>query len=186
MRIRRSVAIAGSVLALGGFITGLTPAQAAPTGAQSTTYYFQFDKGTNTNSRLNLIKVRSGQQTKVASWRAGSGVTTNECEKNKGWLPNGTYEIKRYNTNYNGSLIKGYAFQLNDKKCENGTTVRTELFIHSEMRQDGNAGNTEPTRWDGDSDYKSAGRIKLKPSDIRSVYKKAKSVGFPRTLKVVS
>jgi len=187
MRIGKRVAIAGGVLALGGFIAGLTPAQAAPSGAQAIKYHFVFDKKTNTDSRLILVKTQPNKPAqKVASWRAGSGTTTDSCAKNKGWLPNGTYEIKRYNTNYNGSLIKGYAFQLSDKRCKPGGTLRNELFIHSEMKRDGNQGSTEPTRWDGNSDYKSAGCIKLKPSDIRSVYKTAKSVGFPRTLKVVS
>ncbi|MDX3640741.1 L,D-transpeptidase [Streptomyces sp. MB09-02B] len=187
MRMTKRVAVAGSVLALGGFIAGLTPAQAAPSGAQAkSTYYFKFDKSTNTNSRLYLIERRPEKPERaIATWRAGSGHGTDSCKKNVGWLPNGKYKIKKYNTTYNGSLIKGYAFALENKKCSNGTN-RTELFIHSEMKQNGNAGNTEATRWDGDNDYKSAGCIKLKPADIKAVYKKAKSVGFPTQLTVVS
>ncbi|MEU6376714.1 L,D-transpeptidase [Streptomyces sp. NPDC046909] len=189
MVVRKRVALAASAaLALGGLTAALTPAQAAPAGdtqAAAVSYYLKFDKGTNTNSKLYLIKKSGSTETKLASYRAGSGVITNPCATGQGWLPNGTYTIKAYHTKYNGSLIKGYAFQLSDKKCSNGTK-RTELFIHSEMTKNGGQGTTEPTRWDGNSDYKSAGCIKLKPADIKSLYTKAKNVGFPTSLKVVS
>jgi hypothetical protein len=188
MQVNRRAAIAGSVLALGGFIAGLTPAQAASEQAEvkasdgTTSYYLAFKKNTNTNSTLRLIKQRVTEQgtsrVTLAQYRAGSGHTTNECEKNEGWLPNGNYTIKAYNTQYNGRYIKGYAFQLSDKTCNNGTTKRTELFIHSKMKQDGTS------QWTGNNNYKSEGCIKLKPADIKDLYKKAKSVGFPNKLKV--
>lgn len=194
MRVNRRAAIAGSVLALGGFIAGLTPAQAASEPAEvkasdgTISYYLTFKKNTNTNSTLKLIKRTVTEQgtthQTLAQYRAGSGHTTNECEKNKGWLPNGSYTIGKYHTQYDGSLIKGYAFSLNDKECKDGTATRTELFIHSEMTKSGGQGSTEGTRWDGNDDYKSAGCIKLKPADIKDLYTKAKNVGFPKTLKV--
>ncbi|MFE7269079.1 L,D-transpeptidase family protein [Streptomyces sp. NPDC057623] len=188
MRVNRRAAIAGSVLALGGFVAGLTPAQAAGEPAEvrasdgTTSYYLTFKKNTNTNSTLRLIKQRVTEQgtsrVTLAQYRAGSGHTTNECEKNKGWLPNGTYTIGKYHTQYDGSVIKGYAFSLNDKTCKNGVTKRTELFIHSKMKKDGTS------QWTGDNNYKSEGCIKLKPADIKDLYKQAKKVGFPKTLKV--
>ncbi|WP_200307618.1 L,D-transpeptidase [Streptomyces adelaidensis] len=184
----RFTAVATAVVAVAGLAgTASLPAHAAAEGtkaAAAKTYYLHFDKSTNTNSRLYLKQ--TGTNKVIASFRAGSGVTTNECTRNKGWLPTKSYTIKKWNTNYNGSLIKGYAFQLNDTKCKNGSTPRTELFIHSEMTRNGGQGSTEPTRWDGVGDYKSAGCIKMHPKDIKELYKRAKAVGFPKKLVVTN
>lgn len=182
----RMTAVATAVVAVAGLAgTASLPAHAAQesTKAAAASYYLHFDKGSNTNSRLYLKQ--SGTNRVIASFRAGSGVTTNECTRNKGWLPTKTYTIKRWHKTYNGSFIKGYAFQLNDTRCKNGTP-RTELFIHSEMTRSGGQGSTEPTRWDGVGDYKSAGCIKMSPTDIKKLYERARSVGFPTKLVVTN
>ncbi|WP_268257067.1 L,D-transpeptidase family protein [Streptomyces capitiformicae] len=114
------------------------------------------------------------------SWRAGSGNgSTNPCKRNAGWLPNGTYKIKQFYNNHNGGSrgVNGISWLLNDRKCHNGTP-RTELFIHSEMLPNGRPGGSEPYRWDGNSDYKSNGCIKLRPSDIREL--KSYRADFPK------
>ncbi|MFI0235207.1 L,D-transpeptidase family protein [Streptomyces sp. NPDC016845] len=174
-----------AVTIVGGLATTTTaPAQAQPAAASS--YYLKFNKSTNTNSTLSLMKSVSGPDKVIKKYRAGSGVSTNECTPSRGWLPTKTYKINNWFKTYNGSLIKGYAFRLNDTTCKNGHTRRTELFIHSEMKQNGRAGTSEATRWDGNSDYKSAGCIKLKPADIKDLYKRGKALGFPKKLVVTN
>ncbi|WP_260334168.1 L,D-transpeptidase [Streptomyces beigongshangae] len=159
------------------------PAQARPTAAA---HYLKFDKSSNTNSSLALMKSVAGPDKVIKKYRAGSGVTKNECTRLKGWLPTKSYTIKKWHTKYNGGLIKGYAFHLNDTKCKDGRTPRTELFIHSEMTRNGGEGTSEATRWDGTGDYKSAGCIKLKPADIKDLYKRGKALGFPKKLVVTN
>jgi hypothetical protein len=109
------------------------------------------------------------------SWRAGSGMLgtagRNECAKGRGWLPNGTYRL-RYHHDYDGSLIKGRAFRLDDHRCRNGTTWRVALFIHTEQgahdTQCPDLPGDQPCRWEypAVNDYKSAGCIKLAPADL--------------------
>lgn len=103
-------------------------------------------------------------------WRSGSGTgsqITNDCAIGKGWLPVGWYDQWGHWENYNGTAIWGNVFWLSNKSCWNGSVTRTELFIHSEMKQDGTQHATyEPQRWDGTSDYASNGCVKLSPSDI--------------------
>ncbi|TQE21986.1 peptidoglycan-binding protein [Streptomyces ipomoeae] len=143
----------------------------------------KFDKGTVTNSKLYVLK--GGKV--IASYRAGSGTMTNECTTAKGWLPTATYSIGGHWRNYNGSLVKGYAIRLADKRCNNGKgTLRTELFIHSEMTSSGGQGSTEARRWDGVNDYKSNGCIKLHPNDIKSLFKVLDKNGWPKSLTVVN
>ncbi|MCP9946858.1 hypothetical protein LUX12_21905 [Streptomyces somaliensis] len=164
-----------------------TDAPAAAAAAAKSYTYLSFKKNWHdpSNSRLSLVYVQQVSADRIRSrvvdsWRAGSGIGDaknkntaagklgrNECARSKGWLPNGTYKIKSFHGNYAGT-IKGIVWHLNDTRCKNGTP-RTELFVHSEMRSDGKQGNTEPTRWDGNGDYKSAGCIKLKPSDAREL-----------------
>ncbi|MEU4345893.1 L,D-transpeptidase family protein [Streptomyces sp. NPDC023838] len=108
----------------------------------------------------------------VASWRAGSGTgSTNSCLPNRGVLPRGTYPVKAYYPHHNGGLhgVNGISWYIGDKRCKPGGTNRTALFIHSEMLPSGGQGSAEPYRWNGNSDYKSNGCIKLKPSDIREL-----------------
>jgi hypothetical protein len=92
-----------------------------------------------------------------ANWRAGSGDgDTNECHKDHGWLPKGTYDVFAWN-NHQG-VITGHAFQLSDKVCSNGRTPRTALFIHT----------SHP--WTSDKRYHSEGCIKLNNNDINTAY----------------
>ena len=109
-----------------------------------------------------------------ASWRAGSGMLDkrgrNPCIHNVGWLPNGTYHLRQY-ADYPGSVIKGRAFRIDDKRCPNGT-LRTALFIHTEQgahnRQCPDRPGDQPCRWEWPKvdDYKSYGCIKLAPGDL--------------------
>jgi hypothetical protein len=123
------------------------------------------------NGKTQWVQVDS------ASWRAGSGMGgkrgTNSCIHNVGWLPNGTYHVRQY-ANYDGTLIKGRAFRVDDKRCPNGT-LRFDLFIHTEQ----GSGNTQcpnrpgdqPCRWEYPQidDYHSHGCIKLAPGDLASL-----------------
>jgi len=156
---------------LAGLLVG-APAQAAV--GYTTTMTFDKNPSDPTNSRLfwRVYRVEeNGSQRKIVdvSWRAGSGNgSTDSCYRNNGWLPNGYYDTTLY-MNYNGSVIDGVAFRLSDKKCHNGTP-RTELFVHSEMTTSGGQNcNVERECWNGNGDYKSAGCIKLKPADIKSL-----------------
>ncbi|MFG3497508.1 L,D-transpeptidase family protein [Streptomyces sp. NPDC047928] len=176
---------------LGGLaITTAQPAEAAK--AKSPAYYLKFDKNQNdpTNSRLHLMK-KGKTDTSVASWRAGSGNGSKDaCAKSAGWLPNGNYDIGFHSKTYDGSAIKGYVIKLADKWCADKKAKRDDLFIHSEMWKDGSQGQKNgadsPWRWDGAGDYKSLGCIKLKPADIKALFAKLGSTGWPKTLKVVS
>ena len=140
-----------------------------------------FDKNHDdpSDSTLTWKVVRQGDDgvwrvVEKLSWRAGSGMLgtagTNECAKGRGWLPNGRYRL-RFHRDYPGSLIKGRAFRLDDKRCRNGR-LRVALFIHTEQA----AGNGQCPDGPGDqvcrwefpaiNDYKSAGCIKLSPVDL--------------------
>ncbi|WP_394429357.1 L,D-transpeptidase family protein [Streptomyces sp. SGAir0957] len=171
---------------VGGLATTATaPAQAQPAAASS--YYLKFNKSTNTNSTLSLMKSVSGPDKVIKKYRAGSGVSRDECASLRGWLPTKTYKINKWYKTLDRDKIKGYAFHLNNATCKNGRTVRTDLFIHSEMTKNGGEDRRdERWRWDGNSDYKSAGCIKLKPSDIKDLYKRGKALGFPKKLVVTN
>jgi hypothetical protein len=178
----------GSVgLLVGSLLIGLsTPATANPDSPEAVakeaaatgitrTGFFVFEKNRRnpSNSKLHWqewIMIGDQQQMRKVldlSWRAGSGNgSTDSCASNAGWLPNGRYGGKLI-TGFDGD-INGIVFQLNDKKCGTGETKRTELFIHSEMTPSGGQNpNVESERWDGRSDYKSLGCIKLRPQDIK-------------------
>lgn len=152
---------------------GLRTRIAPEAHAASGSYCLYFKKNTSDpiNSKLWLMKSVTGAKDKVvAKYRAGSGNgSRNECATNKGRLPgtgtkNGKYKIEFHRTNFDG-IINGYVIKLSDKKCAKGTK-RTE-------------------RWDGTRDYYSNGCIKLKPSDIKDLFAKAKRYGRPKTLYVV-
>ena len=140
-----------------------------------------FDKNLKNpaNSRLiwKLSQRQSGGKWKVVqtkSWRSGSGMLgkagRNSCAKGKGWLPNGSYAVRQHN-DYNGNLIKGRAFRIDNKRCPNGTS-RVDLFIHTEQgarnRQCANRRGDQVCRWEFPryNDYKSAGCIKLAPGHL--------------------
>lgn len=189
---------------------GFTPPPIAETGGGSSDrsghrIFFVFKKNHQdpTDSRLTLWRVTTRKNEapryqEIRSWRAGSGMGrapsgTDACAKNKGWLPNGWYDAHHdgpaFDTDYVGTLIFGIVWRLEDKACGPGNTgvVRNDLFIHSEMtserkqRCDRPDDYQENQCWDDDSDYLSAGCIKLKYKDIKKAAKLAKSKGGPRT-----
>jgi hypothetical protein len=142
----------------------------ATAGATVTT--FDFHRVTNTNSVLTIFRqdTLDGRVLNQASYRAGSGLNTNECDSAAydnvgGWLPAGYYSLLGHWDQYD-QTIKGRVWRLQDKRCNGGTgTLRTELFIHSEETK--YQGQTcfnpyiEAYCWDGDSDYYSLGCIKI-------------------------
>lgn len=148
--------------------TGRTTAQ----GTSGDYSYLEFKKRSSPqNSRLDFVYVHGSRSHTVANWRAGSGNGSKDtCASNAGWLPNGSYTIKDFYRHHDGGPhgVNGIAWYIGDHKCHSGHK-RTDLFIHSEMLPNGKAGRSEPYRWDGDSDYKSNGCIKLKPADIRQL-----------------
>lgn len=133
MRGARLAAIVLVVVAGAGVAAIIAPREAR---AARSCEYFDFDKGTNVNSTLTLSWYDTlGRCLYSSSWRAGSGLPpsgTDACEINVGWLPNGWYDSPSGMTDhYEGSLIHGRVWRLQDKACSGGT-VRTELFIHTE------------------------------------------------------
>lgn len=101
--------------------------------------------------------------------RYGSGSgngSYDECLSNQGPLPMGRYSgvSSWHQDSFNGSAIYGRVFRLQNKQCWNGTW-RTALFIHTEETPSRTQGSIEPQRWDGPSDYKSAGCVKLARSN---------------------
>lgn len=110
-------------------------------------------------------------------WRAGSGLPDqwgkDECVRNHGWAPNGTYTPIQYDE-YDGSVINGRVFFLGAKRCKNGT-MRSQLFIHSEANPDNSqcadAAGDQSCRWEHPAinEYKSNGCIKMAPGDIKAL-----------------
>ncbi|MFJ5233153.1 peptidoglycan-binding protein [Kitasatospora sp. NPDC088391] len=153
----------------------------------STGYFLEFDKNWENpqDSRLSLVHDGKG----VKSYRAGSGVgVTDECASNRGWLPDGTYRVEGHETHHDSSKIKGHAIRLQDKTCRpkagHQAVTRGALYIHSEMRSDGTQApdtphHDDPWRWDGDTDYKSAGCIKLSPENIKDLFNRLDQAKWP-------
>lgn len=137
-----------------------------------------------TNSKLYLMKSVAGPDKVLASYKAGSGQSTNACILNRGWLPNGTYNIEFHRKNFDG-IINGYVIKISDHKCHNGTK-RTELFIHSEMRPNGTQGSIESEKWTNSNpnDYYSNGCIKLNPNNIKNLFSKIDGLGWSRVTKL--
>lgn len=204
MHIRKSIAIAAAGVALAGAVstlpaaaaarpaTGGTAADLTPTASHVSTYLtFKKNHKNPSNSRLSLVVLNTSNPDHptsytAGSWRAGSGNgSENTCKRNQGWLPNGTYRIRAFYRHHDGGPhgVNGIAWLLSDRRCWNGTP-RTDLFIHSEMLPSGRQGHSEPYRWDGVSDYRSNGCIKLKPSDIRQLAADRASYPAPTELYV--
>lgn len=99
------------------------------------------------------------------SMRGGSGDgTTDDCVKDRGWLPDGTYSNNggdhgtrfdlRYKTD-GDPVVRGWVWFLDSHLCSKGTVTRNALFIHSN--------GIEGTPWDGN--YATAGCIKVSQGD---------------------
>ncbi|MDQ3953618.1 MAG: hypothetical protein M3279_11760 [Actinomycetota bacterium] len=150
--------VVGSVVVLGD-----------PAHAARNCKYFKFVKNTPNNSYLSWRRIDpiSGYCKLYDSWRSGSGTNTNVCDVGDGWLPNGWYDTWGMYHHYDGSVIHGRTFRMQDKKCHNGTW-RTALFIHTEETVDNEQQCSSPyvesQCWDGTSDYYSDGCIKLGPN----------------------
>ncbi|MFH9423701.1 L,D-transpeptidase family protein [Streptomyces sp. NPDC017529] len=170
------------------------PAPAEPTArAGGTSLHFDKNRRDPSASRVRLVHSATGRV--LAAYRAGSGqggrAGRDECAKNRGWLPDGTYRVLSHTTRKQGGRdgINGYAIRVSDQVCRDGRTRRTALFLHSEMRPDGtqgpaHPGRDAPYRWDGDSDYRSLGCVKLAPEDIKDLFAAAQRYGWPASLKV--
>ncbi|MEE1770165.1 hypothetical protein PUR34_18965 [Streptomyces sp. JV185] len=152
-------------------------------------YYLRFDKGSVTNSRLELVERTPGRDKVIKTYKAGSGQVKNTCAVGKGWLPNAgaskPYAVQWHRKNFDG-IINGFVIKISDRTCHNGTK-RTELFIHSEMKPNGKQGTVESERWtnSGPNDYYSNGCIKLNPTNIKDLFKRLDHVGWPKKLYVV-
>ncbi|MEU9094462.1 hypothetical protein [Streptomyces sp. NPDC048428] len=181
------------------FVSGLSATTAAPAQARteaqasakvSDAHYLRFNKGSVTNSRLELVKRTPGRDKVIKSYKAGSGQVKNTCAVGKGWLPNAgaskPYAVEWHRKNFDG-IINGLVIKIADRKCHNGTK-RTELFIHSEMKPNGKSGVIESERWTNSSpnDYYSNGCIKLNPTNIRDLFKRLDRIGWPKKLYVVN
>lgn len=176
----RVVGVIAAVLALlaSGLLT--TSAEAAPRTLRAViifekNYQRQFD------SRViwRLVEVRGDKRKVVetASWRAGGGLPRaggkNACVRNTGWLPDGEYSVVLHR-DYRGNFIKGRAFQLENKRCANGT-LRQSLFLHTEQdagsRQCPDRPGDQACRWEWPriNDYKSYGCIKVAPNHLKQL-----------------
>jgi hypothetical protein len=173
------------LVALVALACGLTVAPVAPASAQGSYRYalITFHKNHQNAHRSMLVwrvyRVSGGTTTTVVrkKWRAGSGYfpdSTNACAKNRGWLPNGRYRPALFN-DYHGSVIKGRAIYLGQKRCANGT-LRTALFIHTEQgagsRQCADRKGDQPCRWEYPkyNDYRSYGCIKVAPGAMKELH----------------
>jgi hypothetical protein len=171
------VTLTAMLIALAGLLVA-APAESAPYPWKA---QIVFDKNWKSPSssqvewRLSQLQDDgTWEVVQTKAWRAGSGMLgrtgRNSCVKNKGWLPDGDYRVKQWN-DYPGNVIKGRAFQLEDKRCANGTS-RVDLFLHTEQgpgsRQCADRRGDQPCRWEVPriNDYKSFGCIKMAPRDL--------------------
>ncbi len=127
--------------------------------------YWEFKKSTNKDSTLkwNLTGQYHNNVTASESWRAGSGISTDVCATDEGWLPNGWYDAWGM-LNKKDGVIKGRAIHIQDKVCHDGT-IRTELFIHTEETMENDqycpTSGDDPYCWETVDDYLSEGCIKV-------------------------
>ena len=170
------------VAALACLLTGLvvTPTADAATRRYAViTFHKNYQNTFRSRLTWQVFEVVDGKRTTVVSrsWRAGSGyyrTSTNSCRKNRGWLPDGTYQPRLF-ADYPGNLIKGRAIRLGEHRCPNGT-MRTDLFIHTEQGahniQCPNRKGDQPCRWEYPqiNDYRSLGCVKLSPHDLKELY----------------
>lgn len=176
-RVLRSV-VELSVGAL--LVASLTMPVPTASAARSCEYY-EFFKDKNAKSDFYWwYRDEYGRCIRNHQYRAGSGTTEDVCQVNKGWLPNGWYDLADsgpagHQNNYNGSLIWGRVWHLQDKQCHDGTW-RRELFIHTEETPDHDqictSDDDDDQCWDktkanpnsseGTYDYFSAGCVKIR------------------------
>lgn len=112
---------------------------AAPAHASGEWFQFYKNWSDRTSSTLYVWLGAIPNQTLQQSWRAGSGMNTNECDVSLnqsdpgGWLPSGSYTMisPYYSWSWGGTDVKGPVLVLPNKKCNDGSTWRTELFAHS-------------------------------------------------------
>ncbi|MCN9240412.1 L,D-transpeptidase [Streptomyces sp. RY43-2] len=172
-----------TALALAPTAAAQRPVEAPAAATTATALVFDKNQHDPTDSRLSVYRGKK----LWAVYRAGSGIgVKNDCARGKGWLPNGSWGIRRKTRTYDGELIKGYAVYLQDMRCSKGTLTRTEMFIHSEMNRDGSQGRGKARKWDGDVDYQSNGCVKLTPTDIKKMFRLLDRIGWPTHLRVVS
>ncbi|MEU6228526.1 L,D-transpeptidase family protein [Streptomyces sp. NPDC047042] len=189
------VPLALAAVLVGGLTATTTAPAQARTETQASTqatdaYYLRFDKGSVTKSHLELVQRTPGRDKVIKTYPAGSGQVKDTCAVGRGWLPNAgasrPYAIEWHRKNFDG-IINGFVIKISDRKCHNGTK-RTELFIHSEMKPNGNAGTIESERWTNSNpnDYYSNGCIKLNPTNIKDLFKRLDRIGWPKKLYVVN
>lgn len=115
-------------------------AVAAPSTALSGTGVgFQFYKNWSDPTNSGLQGFNYVNWTQERYYRSGSGRSTDECHRSDvaplntgGWLPSGGYGTLPWaDTNYWGGVIGGPVVRIPDHQCSNGSTWRTDLFIHS-------------------------------------------------------
>jgi hypothetical protein len=146
--------------------------------------WWTFNRNSNLSSTLTWKWTNPPSPAEFTrSWRAGSGTSANECRRAEGWLPAGWYSQWGHWNHYEGSAIRGRVWWLQDKYCSDGSTLRTELFIHSEETSaNGQACGPawdDPFCWERTEDYYSLGCIKLArpspvatfPYDLRSAHR---------------
>ncbi len=112
-----------------------------------------------------------------ARYRAGSGDgSTNRCRIDHGPIPQGDTRILSPYDHKDSGSIHGRAWQLANMLCDRydpNSNLRTDLWIHTEeTSQQGQTCGTpydERWCWDGASDYKSLGCVKVKPNNIGGV-----------------
>ncbi|MGW0606407.1 hypothetical protein [Streptomyces sp. NPDC002640] len=169
-------------MAVAAVVAGTAEAPAGASARPEVTLVF--DKNPADPGRSTLTLHRDG--VRQARYRAGSGDgSVDDCAAGRGWLPDGTWRIVLKDRRFKGAKVRGYGIQLGNLRCSDGTVTRTDLFVHSEMHRDGTQGDTEPRRWDGDSDYRSDGSVKLRPDDIKDLFTRLDSLGWPEELRVV-
>lgn len=140
--------------------------ETSSTGAQERPgLYYNRNSASNTLNGTMTAYVSIGSTRYRITMRGGSGngTVTNSCTTDKGPAPKGFYGygdgdpnsfLTFYNKTWGDSVVRGYVWEMGNKYCDAGTTLRKELFIHSQ----GTSG------WINDN-YKSAGCIKINQTD---------------------
>ncbi len=134
-----------------------TPANAITAWPRTDTYSsssmsapnFYFDRNWNDTKRSSMVAyislIGEGERRRIAV-QSGSGTgNTNDCTSNQGWAPAGYYGrsdgdpnakfVFTYKT-WGSPTVQGYVWDMGNKYCTGGGTLRTELFVHAQGRND--------------------------------------------------
>ena len=117
---------------------------AVPREGKAWLTWFDFQRVSNTSSVLTMTWEQIPGHYSTASWRAGSGTSTDACWIAHGWLPTGWYDLTGHWDYYDGSAIKGRA--ISRTRFLSWSEVTYSIGDLPSIRASNNAGNRAAIR----------------------------------------